>query len=763
MERKKNSYGQPELNVKNAYDKFDLPFLNKDSSGTVMNGEFNVTDAPDRLVGVPTGVEDIKLTDYLVYRPLPKELIIWQTIPDYHPDSLDMDAWYADIVEFCYDGVWVDGEYYNPYFMYWMNIFVFPVPILDKDGNPTTDFVTSHAAYCTVDRYFLDYCWKAEILRLNCAIMGGRGVGKSYLYNSIIDRKYRLYPKSHCIISSSNDAMTNEAWNKIETGANAIEDKHDALKYNRLTWSNKEIQAGVMVDMPDGSTKKTGHLSVLEKVAYGRSPGKTRGSRPDLQMFEEFAAFPPSHQQGSLGACMRESRGSYFVGGGIKKCTVLYSGTGGSVENDEAEGVFNDPGSNEILPVNDWGSETGFFVPTHVKRSHTWEESGTPDINKATLLVKSERDKKKGNPKAYLSLIQEFPMTVAEAFTKKGTNIFNQDKIASQRINIIQGGDNVPKPGNGFLKWDRNSAGRITGVVWDPSPFGDISILEHPHWLSGTATEEEKGKPIDDLYVSGCDSIDQGTADSAYATNNKKGSELAILVKKRMLDGAYFRATSNIYVAKYNKRSSNVRDDWDNAAKLTYYFNAKLNIEYTKIGIVSHFRSNGLYHFLKKRPTINLSNADPSKHSTLIGTTAGSNIIDHQDQKVADYVNDHYDQIWFEMVLDQLQNYNRDDRTKFDMVIAMGLCELADEDLMGSAAGVTPDPESKGLKMYGYYTDPETGYKKYGVIPDKNTEQPAMARLLQSEADRFNKSGGVRWVDMTDPGNPVYKYSDNED
>ena len=752
-----NDYDQPEIDAKNEYDPFDLPFLKKDDRGRIWNGEFDVTESPKRLLGVPTGEEEIKIIDYLVHRPLPKELLKWQVTPNYHPDSLDMDVWYEDILEFSYDGVWVDGEYFNPFFVYWMNVFVFPVPIIGSDGKPTTDFETSFAAYCNIDRYFFDYCWKAELTRQDIAIMGGRGVGKSYMINCIIDREFRLFEKSWSLISSTNEETTSEAWSKIEQGIEAIEKQHPALKYKLITDSHIKKLSGETIELPDGTSKMSGHLSLIEKITYGKNGGKTRGKRPTKQLFEEFAAFPPSHQKGSLGACIGESRGSWYVGSSLKKCTVMYSGTGGTVENDEAEGIFTEPEVNEILATNDWGETTGFFCPTHIKYAGTWEETGCPDIALATSLVNIRREKSKANPSSYLTLLQEFPMTVREVFTKKGTNLFNQDKIATQRINIIQGGDNTPKPGNGFLNWKKSPTGKIIGIEWDATPHGDISILEHPHWLSEAAQDNERS-PIEGLYVGGCDSIDQGTGDSSYATDNKKGSELAILIKKRVLDGGYFRTTSNLYVAKYNKRSVNVRDDWDNALKLSYYFNAHVNIEYTKIGIVSHFRDNKMYHMLKKRPTINLTSGDPSKNTHLIGTTAGGTIIDHQDMKVASYIDSFYDQIWFMEMLDQLQNYNRDDRTKFDMVIAMGLCELADEDLMGKVAGIPAPKESSGLQTFGYYTDPNTGYKKYGVIPGKSNRQDEMSQILQSEADKFNKHGGVQWIDMTDPSNPVVNY-----
>jgi hypothetical protein len=1107
--------------VRNRYDRFSLDFLRKDENGRVWNGEFDVTDTQEKLVGVPTGFEEIKLIDYLVYRPLPVELLKWRNVPNVHPDSLDMQKWYNELIEFCERGVWVDNEYYNPFFVYWLNVFVFPVYKIDEDGVPLEEFEPGHPFYCNIDRWVFDILWTCEIQRKDFALMGGRGVGKAialdelvptlegykmakdvvkgdvlfdrlgqpttvldtffhtdkdmyavtlkdgrtlkvcdehlwgvydhkdkysdpsgardkpapgrklgkikrikgiykvvdtktilkegltigkrgdnrwyipmqeavqfseksliihpyvlgallgdgtisgkttvaftchiddvetveritelikpnnciitknvsnefgygisstnekseildtlrslglqghtghskfipkiylessveqrlellkglmdtdgtvsetgvlewssvskdladdfmqlcaslgirfsysekhrknpypgvdyrirlitnqdvfhltrkrkrqvlesgnswsesvktkvpivsieyigkqdaicysvdnkeklfqagkhhivthntFLVLNVLDREFRLFPNSWSITSSTNEATTNEAWNKLEEALNAVQVKHKALRHKLLTDSADMKYAGEIIELPDGTIEERGFLSKHEKIIYGRNSGKTRGKRPTKQHIEEFAAFPPSKQMGSLKACIRESRGSWLVQGSIKKCIVMYTGTGGSVENDEAEDVFNKPKAYNIYPIYDFSDEgSGVFIPTHIKRAGTWETTGCPDIAAATLEVDAEREAAKNDPKAYTGLLQEFPKTIKEVFIRNGTNIFNQEKIANQRIAIIHD-KTAPKPQTGFLQWERGENGRILGVKFEESPFGDITILEHPHWLTEQALPDEK-EPIPNLYVSGVDSIDQGKNDSASSTGS--GSELAMLVKKRVLDKGYFRTTSNIYVAMYHKRSNDVRDDWDNALKLAVYYNSEVNIEYTKIGIVSWFRERGYYKLFKKRPTINLAGGNPDKDTNLIGTTTSAEVIDHQDNKIKMYIDDNYEKIWFLKLLEQLQDYDRDDRTKFDLVIAMGLAELADEDLMGQIAKKS-EPASSGLELFGYYTD-ANGIKRYGVIP-KDEEKEKFIKSI--EATNFQNHGGVRWIDMTDPSNPTFHY-----
>lgn len=668
-----------------------------------------------------------------------------------------MEDFYAEIVKHAIHGVWVDGEYFNPLFIYWLNIFVFPVYILDEDGDTTEEFETSHPFYSNIDRYIFDVIWKAMLNRHDASLMGGRGIGKSYIIDSIIDREYRLFKKSWCLVSSSNDEMTTEAWNKVEECMGAVEKLHKSLKHQKIEGGDSEafIQSGKTVILNDGSKEDIGFLSKIEKILYGIKPDKTRGKRPTLQHIEEFAAFPASHLKGNLKSVIARSRGSWWVGGSVKKCTVLYSGTGGTVENDEAEDIFTKPEAYEIEPTFDWEVPCGIFIPTHIKRSGTWEKTGCSDIAAATIATDAERKAAMSDPQKYLSLCQEFPKNLKEVFMRTGSNIFNQSKIAEQRT-MLEFNENIFTE-RGFLIWIKNPNGHITGVRWEKSNVGDFEIHEHPYWL--TTTDDGKGVVLNDAYVGGCDSIDQGTGDSAYATDNKKGSELACLIKKRVIDKNYFKESSNRYVAKYRKRSADVRDDWDATAKLAFYYNAPINIEYTKIGIVGHFRNLGFYDRLMKRPSIARGDADPNKASNLIGTQASTPMIDHMDNKTKEYIDDYYNTIYFKDLLDHCQNYTRENRTKFDLVIAMGLCELADEDKMGIIAKKDVR-ETEQFQMFGFFTDPQTGRKSYGVIPNNDDDSDSADSMIKREAQKFIQHGGVRWIDHSDPKNPILHYDE---
>jgi hypothetical protein len=737
------------------YDRFNLPFL-KEEHGRIWNSTFDVTEAAPILTGVRDGKHNLRLIDYLVYRPLPPELTRWREMPDYHPDSLDMEEWYNELLQACSYGIEINGEYFNPLFVYWLNVFVFEVPIYDENKQPTGAFDFGLASYSNIDRYFLDYAWRCMLAKEDIMIMGARGIAKTFMMNCIIDRRYRLIPQSQIVVSSTNEDLTNEAWRKLEVNNLVIEERHPALKLKKTkNGDSADIkEAGEDIILPDGTSTKKGHLSRLEKIIYGKEPGKTRGRRPDLQLIEEFAAFPPRGLKGNLRDCMKESRGSWFVMGTIKKCTVLYAGTGGTANNDEAKEVFLNPKAYNIGCLYDFKeSGSAFFVPVHLKAAGTWELTGCPDVALALEGVERERKLAASDPISLLGLMQEYPITIDEVFRRSGVNTFNQEKIAEQRADLLYN-SNLPKPTKYNIYWDRLPNGRIQGVKLEMSNTGDFEILELPVWMQADSPTTD---PIKDLYASGCDSIDQGSGDSSYATDDRKGSKLAMLVKKRFLKGSYFNSRQNYYIAKYHKRSDDVRKDWEAAAKLAVLYHTPVNIEYTKIGIISHFRTIGLSAFLRKRAAIALAN--PDGNTNLIGTQVNDKLIHHQDSLIKSYIDDFSESIFFDDLLGQLQGYSATDRTKFDLVIAMGLTELSDEDLLAVPAEIK-QRETEGLELFGYYTDPVTGYKKYGVIPGSGTspQEKFQKSLLEEEQNRFKESGGMRWVNNNNFDVPTYDY-----
>ena len=66
-------------------------------------------------------------------------------------------------------------------------------------------------------------------------------------------------------------------------------------------------------------------------------------------------------------------------------------------------------------------------------------------------------------------------------------------------------------------------------------------------------------------------------------------------------------------------------------------------------------------------------------------------------------------------MLEQLLNYSYENKRKFDIVAALGMCEMVDEELTGINPKVKNEV-TKTWKDIGWYID-DRGYKRYGIIP----------------------------------------------
>ena len=717
------------LNTRIKYNKFDfkkVPFLTK-VDNKVMNGHWEVTDAKDYLEGVNTGDEEVRLLDYLVYRPLPRAITDLSNIPEVHPQSYEMQVYYQKINKAMIEGIHVGKEYYNPFFVFWIVMFIFEIPLYDKKGNLLEGSEIGNPVYSNIDRYIFDLLWKSYKLRKYGSIMGGRGLGKSFITDSIMAWYYMLFDKQELIVSATSEPIVEEAWSKFVDTISFIEKKFTGYSQKRITDSTKRILAGEEYYDQYNDKKERGSLNEVRRIIYGDNANVTRGRRPHMQHVEEFASFPSHPAKGSLKNCIGQSKGSWKVMGSIMKAWVMYTGTGGSVNNKDAEDVFTNPDGFNLLAVDEWGKKTGIFIPSYLKYGGTWEATGVPNISLAMRQIAQTRKLLESDPVAFMQELQEFPITLEEVFTIQGTNNFNQDKIAEQLTKLKMIADKPWKEGR--LDYIMKADGEIIGVEFVEQAGGKIIIVEEPD-------KESDGSIMNHLYVGGVDSIDQGRKDSLV-----DGSKLACTIKKRITNNL-FSKTSNLYVAFYNERSNDVRWDYENVLKLSMYYNARLNVEYTKINIVSYFREKKQLWRMLQRPSIAIgSNVSGLKASTLIGTPATQSVIAHQDQKLGDYIDDYYYQIMYPPVLEQCRDYNAENRTKFDFVVACGLAELADEDFLGKPANGS-GTASKDIDMIGMYRD-ANGRKRWGAIPKKNNEITSIAE----EELNTEENLPFKWVD----------------
>ena len=355
------------------------------------------------------------------------------------------------------------------------------------------------------------------------------------------------------------------------------------------------------------------------------------------------------------------------------------------------------------------------FIPAYRMVLHLLDKRGWCNEEKAREWWNKERLAKATDPKALLIFTSEYCYTIEEALIQQGDNIFPREELAAQKA-AIEIYKNVELPKTGWLTWEIDEQGNKSNrVKWRDSNDGKIIILEHP-------LKSEDGSDYNNLYVAGIDSIDIGTKDSSNPESTKV-SDFCVVIKRRV-----FGQRNPQYVAIYKERPRDPRDAYEMAAKLLIYYNAKAVLESTRTAILTHFRNQKYLNLLMKRPRSTMP--DVSKgNSQMYGTPATVKVITHYRELIYDFVIDYCHTISFIEMIDQLLNYSDETKKLFDIIAAMGMCELGDEELS------VRKPEAQGkyakeFKPIGWYKDSK-GYKHYGVIPQTEEERYSKNRVSQ--------------------------------
>lgn len=370
--------------------------------------------------------------------------------------------------------------------------------------------------------------------------------------------------------------------------------------------------------------------------------------------------------------------------------------------------IFAKPEGYNVLPYKNYDTEdrkpqlTAFFIPAH-KFSLREEFLDTRGVTQSEEFKKFyEEERKKLSGKDLLDYCAEHCFIPNEALYKQGENIFDSIAIADRltQIRIFKAG---LKPEYVSLLWDRSGdTPDLTKVKVVSNPNSKITIYERP-------LRDEDGLVLKNLYVAGIDSIDQGSGDSSTSTDV---SDFCIVIKKRI-----YGLQEAKYVAIYKDRPRDIREAYDVAMKLLVWYNCKALLEHTKISIVTYFKEKKKDSLFMKRPASTLGDMKRG-NSQMIGVPATEAIIKHGLELINNFVNDYCYSIDIDEMLEQLLKYSWENKRKFDIIAAMEMAEIADEELM-NIRPAAQDKLAKEWKNIGWYTN-EKGYKEYGVISQKN-------------------------------------------
>lgn len=506
-------------------------------------------------------------------------------------------------------------------------------------------------------------------------------------------------------------------------------------------------KAGFFQKNEQGQFEEYGWGSEVRGVG-SKDPGVIRGDRVDLLIIDEAGSNPVLTTSFVQGQELVEIQG-------VPRGTLMVGGTGGD-KGKALEGlrkIYENPRAFKVLPyrhdMTPDGTvvETGFFIPYYEQALLPEFQAGRglAKIEEYKKFLQEERDFLLSDPENYQKKCAERCWTAEEAFQLEGQNKFNKMLITNQlaQIKLHKVG---PRPVKGYLdytfKGNKKDFKNLIGFRWIENTNGPIQILEHPLWSSTyiQAHKNDEGfcetQEMQNLYVAGIDGIDIGKSQTSSAT--KDPSDFCMVIYKR----AHGLSDPQI-VCIYKDRPQDVREAFKIGICLARYYNAKINIEATRMSMVTWAREHDSLQYFMKRPRASLANVSSGK-STSYGTPATAAIIDHQTDLIAGHVEDYSHTIWFENLLDELIRYNDENKTKFDIIAALAMALLADEELSGKIPFVV-EKDDATFEHFGYYTD-INGYTKFGKLQNQQQMRVEINREYYDERRRDYRDPRLREV-----------------
>lgn len=606
------------------------------------------------------------------------------------------------------DGEWVTG------YMYW---FLNYSPMMLSKIREYKDKNGKKRKSKRADRVeALPECWEGIYWRFHCldqasngglynnfegsqhmAELASRGKGKSYSLASILNHIFvvgeneEAHEKVKGIVTAyqkeylTKDGVLNKFVDMANFCATNTQFPRKRLKNSlqEMTWimGYKDVELDI----------ERGTQNTVLGVSSKDDESKLRGKRAAKILIEEFGTFPrlvdlynvllPSVQEGDI------------VFG-----QIYMLGTAGDNESDFAgaqEIMYNPKGYNMYALPNVFDKYNQgkpyfvFFFPGYVNRKGCYNENGVSDVIKALIEILMNRYRVKYNstdPNTIIKTIAEVPITPAEAIVKTGVNMFPVADL-TERIGQLDAnpteyddvyvGDLVFNK-DGQVEYKPTSAMPIRDFPHKDNKIeGAIEIYQMPE------IDKNTGKPYNDRYILGADPYDDDESNTM--------SLGSILVLDLWTDRI---------VAEYTGRPSFADDYYEICRKLCLFYNGRLNYEYNKKGLFSHFSTrNSLYlltdvlDFLKEKQMMKDGYGNKSKgtnaspainayarsrlRSWLLAPVPIMQTIDGEEKEV---MVPRLFTVRNRALLKELINYNSEGN--FDRISAMGMLMLLREDRM---------------------------------------------------------------------------------
>ena len=556
-----------------------------------------------------------------VYRP-----VALNGHPDLNTESVAYEEYWARETERCLYGYKpkgynkISGKYY-----YYLNYY----RILGNDGTKGNRKTLIYPWYRDMDHEYFDLFDQCKEENKGMIVIKARDKGFSYMNSGILAHEFTFFPHSEVGIAAGLQVTADAFFDKVKKGVNNI---HPNFRHSWLKDTDTMLKAGYKKKNKDGKWEVGGYQSVIHCRTMD-NPEVYKGERLSVMVFEEAGEF-----KSLMNAYM--SSKACFMDGDVQFGVPVVGGTGGDIEKASKDFM-------EMYYEADAFNLINIFIPaSKVYYGYFDITTGQSDMKGAEEKIMNDRSKLQvtGKEKAYNLHIQNYPMTIEEAFLKTKSNFFDLSLINMQRSKILSNVDFEYQIQSGYLEW--NDKG---GVSWEADPYGPVKILHHP-------VPDTSG-----LDIGGIDSYDQDEA-------GKSDSLGSAIIYRRFMN---MDSPGDCVVAEYTDRPRTAEQFWDNCLKLAVYYNAKMLVEYTKIGILDYFRRNNALKYLKEKPV--------TAHSP--GTLTRNRYGVHMNKQVKalminvidDYIKTNVEDVWFIEILNELADFGI---RNTDRAMAFGLCLL---------------------------------------------------------------------------------------
>ena len=573
--------------------------------------------------------------------------------PDLNPDSVQYQEYWAQEMDRCVNGFKpkgmkkISGKYY-----FYLNYYM----ILGNDGTSGNRKTLINPWYRAMDHEYFDTIETCKEEGKGMIVIKARDKGFSYMNSGAVAHEYTFFPFNDVGVAAGLQATADAFFDKVKKGLNGI---HPNFKHSVLKDTTDIMRSGYKQKNKDGKWEIGGYQSTIICRTMD-NPEVFKGERVSLMVFEEAGEFKKlKNAYMSSKAC--------FMDGDIQFGVPIVGGTGGDITKASKDfmDMYYSYDAYNLIPMFIPASRAyyGFFD------INTGVENEKAAIEKLT----EERDniQKSADNDAYNLHVQNYPLTIEEAFLNTKSSRFDISLLNAQRSRILSSIDFRSQIQRGYLDWELGN--EEFAVKWRPHPDGPYRILAHP------MTEFRF------LDIGGVDSYDQDTA----GASDSLGS--AIIYRRF----ANTDVPSDYVIAEYTDRPPKKEDFWDGVLKLAVYYNAKMLVEYTKIGILDYFKRMNALKYLKEKPE---SAHNPgTKTRNRYGVHMNKQVKSLLEDLIDDYIRENVEDIWFMDLIDELAVYGRQNT---DRAMAFGLCLIHNIDNYRLQVSDQQEEKDLGFRYY---------------------------------------------------------------